>query len=541
MQSTVEDVLAPCRNIASTLIVIGIGNGEILSAIAADPGLNAKDVYAVALPGETHGEYPTIKHLRQDTVTDWESAQQWVFQRFGSHTDIVRLSGADFCETHPLGDTAETFRSDYLPRIHACLADRAWSLGNDINDTFMGLYHASLNAKALLPAPSLGNISGVFGNIPAISIGAGPSVKDHLDELRALQDKCILVACDAVYPALVKEGIIAHFVTPLERLKQQAQLLACARETRTIFAGIPACHPDTVAHFGDRTIYLHAMDKLYDWLAPDEELRCLTGSSTGVLSFLVAASLTRGNVYLVGHDLAKGPHGDSHFEGCDFAAKAQQKETANSGAFGANGYEKRFIPGNDGNLVESIAWWDTFRLEISTQAKLISHRVFNVNAHAGKYARIENTGVSPLPDPATLPTLPIIKIERTHHDRYDQWRRRANMLLADSETFLSNMDGYRKELETATQSKPETWNIDAFMGRMSPEIGVSPGNAQAFGYFLRSALSNEQMYMSFRARSFANKEQAYWHTMHSLDALADALCNAVKTVQPCLEEIAHAQ
>lgn len=537
MQTDSTAALQKCRNLASTLVVIGLGDGSLLTAIDADPQLRQKDIFALALPGE---DMPTLdnRHIRIGKVDTWEQTQQWLFDSFGAHADIIRLSGADFLENHPLGQAAEQFRADVLPRLHASLADRPWSLGNDINDTFMGLYHASLNAAALLPSPSLGDVAGSFGLVPAISIGAGPSVKEHLEALRALQDTCILVACDAVYPALIKEGIVPHFVTPLERLRQQAPLVEAAKGTRTIFAGIPACHPDTVASFDGRTLYVHAMDKLYDWLAPTEALRCLTGSSTGVLSFLVAASLTRGPVYLVGHDLAKGEHG-SHFEGCDFAANAFDKETAANGQFGTNGYETRLVPGNGGGLVESIMWWDTFRLEISTQAKLISERVFNVNAHTKQYAVIENTKPAPLPDPASLPILPAFRFERQHTARYDDWRARARLLPADCASFIQSMETYRADLRRAWSLQTHTWNLDDLLARMIPDSGVSPGNAEAFGYFLRSAITNEQMYMSHRVRALKTKEQAYWHTMQSLDALADALIKAVKTVQPCLEDIAN--
>lgn len=88
--------------------------------------------------------------------------------------------------------------------------------------------------------------------------------------------------------------------------------------------------------------------------------------------------------------------------------------------------------------------------------------------------------------------------------------------------------------------KPEQWQMDDLLLRMSPCMNVSPGNADAFGYFLRSAIYNEQMYMSHRARSYTNRNQAFHHTFQSLDALADALTKAVAIVQPCLEEIAHA-
>ncbi len=537
-----SDYLSNCYTPASTVVVLGIGDGEILRQIAADPRLNLKDIRAVALPGESLPDGLNLPTALVDRISTWPEAEAWIFARFGSHEDIIRLSGTDFITSHPLGPAASAFRTEILPRFTQSLADRPWSLGNDINDTFMGLYHSALNAKALLPMPSLGDISGSF-SCPAISIGAGPSVKDHCEELRQLQDRCILVACDAVYPALIKEGIIPHFVCPLERLKQQAPLLVSAENTRTIFAGISACHPDTVAHFADRTVYVHAMDRLYDWLAPSERLRCCTGSSTGVLSFLVAASLTRGPVYLVGHDLAKDEHGKTHFESCDLAAKAFKTESKASGAFGTNGYESRWIPGNNNQLVESIAWWDTFRLEISSQAKLIPGRVFNVNGADHRFALIEHTQAQALPDPATLQPLPPIRYEPTNHLRYTDWSSRARLLPADCRHFIAALDLYRNDIRGAYQShptSPESWGCEAMMKRMTPDMGVSAGNAAAFQYFLRSAITNEQMFMSHRVRSLKTREQCFFHTMRSLDGLADAMKIAVETVQPCLEEIANA-
>lgn len=538
----VSSLLDSCRNLASTLVVVGVGDGSVIAAINADPGLSKKDIFVVALADEQIPE-TTNPHMHSSRVTDWESAQEWVFNSFGAHESIIKLSGADFVETHTLSESADKLRRELWPRMTASLGDRAWSLGNDVNDTFMGLHHAALNAKAILPRPSLGDLAGSFGQTPVISVGAGPSVKEHLEELRSLQNRVYIVACDAIYPALVKEGIVADFVTPLERLRQQAQLCEAARGSRTIFAGIPACHPETVRVFEDRAIYVHAMDRLYDWMAPEEKLRCITGSSTGVLSFLVAASLTRGNVYLVGHDLAKGVDSDgkkeTHFQGCDFAANAHQKETANAGGFGANGYEARMVPGNDGSLVESTMWWDTFRLEISTQAKLVPGRVFNVNAHTGKYARIEHTGASPLPDPASLPRLPELRLTETSHGRYQHWRNRAMLLPEDCRRFIGSMDALRVDLRAEWNAAPQAWKLDGLLARMTPDSGVSPGNASAFAYFLRSAFYNEQMRMCYRSRFFTNREQAFWHTMQSLDALADALIKAVKTVQPCLEEIAN--
>ena len=518
--------------------MFGIGESGLLQAIMDDPILKHKDIHVAAFPGDVIPDPSTwAARTRIHRLTNWPEVQNWIQSYFADHNDIIRLGGCDILDSHEISEEASRYRADLLPRALGMLADRPWGLGNDINDSFMGLWHAAQNAKILLPMPSIGQLAATFGNVPIISIGAGPSLGTHLEELRGLQNKCILVSCDAAYPGLIKEGIIPHFVTPLERLQQQAPLVAAAKGTRTIFAGLPVCHPDTLAPFEGRAIYFHALDKCYDWFAPKEGLRCLTGSSTGVLSFYVAASFTRGPVYLVGHDLCSDRATGSHWDGAALAGNAFKAEAANVGGFGVNGYEKRLIPGNDGSMVESIMWWDQFRSEISMQAKHIEGRVFNVNAHDKKYAAIEYTHARPLPVPGDLPDIPDPVMQPTNPERYSDWQSRANKLPDDTQGFIGAMDTLRADLRAMRRRPAHEWNLEALMARVAPDSGVSPGNAACFQYFLRSALYNEQTAMSYKARGFTSRNQAHWETMNSLDALADAMTNAVKHVKPLLDSL----
>jgi hypothetical protein len=524
--------ISPC---SSLLIIFGYGDGKLIQECIDDPAIRQKDIWLLAF-GEEVPERKWPERTRFIQIRCWEDAQAWVNAAFSDHNDIVRLGGVDICLSEGLAAAAEVLREALMPRTTGALSDRSWALGNDINDSFTGLWHAAQNAALVLPAPSIGQIAGAFGNLPAISIGAGPSVGAHLEALRALQDKCLLVACDSVCPGLVKEGIIPHVVTPLERSQQQAQFVECLRGTRAIFAGIPACHPDTLAPFGDRMIYLHALDKVYDWLSPDERLRCITGSSTGVLSFFVAASLTRGPVYLLGHDLAK-EDGQTHWAGADFAGKAFAKEATNAGGFGSNGYEERLIPGNSGKLLTSIFWWDNFRSEIASQAKVMGPRVFNVNAHDGKYALIEHTLPAPLPDPDSLPFFSTPEPKRVNQARYDSWKERASKIGQDADSFIAGMHTFREQVEAMRYLPAHQWNLDALMERVTPEAHVSAGNLAAFQYFLRSAIYNEQAYGCFRARGFSSRNEAYWTTMRSLDGLADGMARAVEHLRGVLWKI----
>lgn len=529
MSSALESI-SPC---GSLLVILGIGDGQLLQSCVTDARIRQKDIWILAF-SEPSPQSSLPERTRLVQIRDSTDIAQWVASTFSDHEEIVRLGGIDIVESGGLASQSQHLRDSLRQRLIGALVDRPWALGNDINDSFMGLWHSSLNAKRILRAPSIGQVAGFVSETPVISLGAGPSVGAHLDELRALQDKCLIVACDSVCPGLVKEGIIPHVVTPLERSRDQAQFVSCLANTRAIFAGISACHPDTLAPFADRIIYLHGLDKLYDWLEPNENLRCMTGSSTGVLAFYVAASLSRGPVYLLGHDLAK-EDGVSHWSGAEFAGKAFAKEEERVGAFGSNGYEERLIMGNSGKLLTSIMWWDNFRSEIAGQAKLMGGRVFNVNAHDGRYALIENTLAAPLPDPASLPAFVMPPVPQDQHARYDDWHARASQLGADGRAFVAGMSQLQRDIAVMRRKPAHEWNIDTLMERITPQAHVSPGNVAAFQYFLRSAIYNEQTLGSHRARFWRSRNEAYWGTMQSLDGLADAMASAVVHLQGLLE------
>jgi len=537
METAEDDVLSTCKNLSRLVIMVGVGSKALVQRMVHDPIIREKEVLALALPGEDADVGPLPPGFAVRVIADWADLQTWMYERMALHEVIVRLAGCDILDTHPLCPEAEAFRAKHKARFTQIVADRAWMLGNDINDSFMGLHHAALNA-GILRTPSIGQLAASAGQTPIIAIGAGPSVRKHLDHLRALQNKCILVACDSVTNALIEHDIIPHFVTPLERLQQQAQFVQKVRGTRAIFAGIAACHPDAVAPFEGRTIYLHARDRLYDWLAPNEKLRCCTGSSTGVLTVLIACSLTRGKVYLVGHDLARSAEG-THWSACTRAGSAWAEEKAKIDGTGVNGYEDRLIPGNDGGLVESIAWWESFRSEIATHAGCVPGRVVNVNAYDKTYALIENTLAEPLPDAATLPDLAPIVLNNTNDARYDAWRTRALLLPQDANGLRVSMRSLRDDIATSLRKHPpHEWPIESLINRMSCNAGVSPGNTAAFEYFLRSAIFNEQSYACYHARGYSSKTQALYHTMKSIDRLADMLTSAIDHLQPVLEDIA---
>ncbi len=555
---TLRRTLAETANRHSALaVMVGWGDGRVVDALSTDPLIRRKRVLLLALPGDeaavarffVTANLPMPEGFEIHLVRDERDLVPVVANAFVRHDQIAALAGCEVIAGHPLPPIAEAFRGRHLAKLRTLLKDRCTFYGNDLRDSFDGLRNSARNAGVLLPAPTISELAGCFATTPVIAIGAGPSLGRSIDQLRALQHKCILVACDAVYPGLLAAGIDPHFVTPLERVAETTDLLRGAVGSRTIFAGLPVIPPEGVGFFTDRpgrAIGLYAADQLYRWLWPEVPALINTGFSTGVLSVTVASTLGTGDVYLVGHDLAHD-EASSHWPGAatagEFWARAQANHDAEvhalRGAF--DGHERRLLPGHDGGQVESIAWWELFRETLSITAASLAkdgRRLINLNAHHRQYARIDHTVAAPLPDPAGLPDLPPIVLPPADPGRLHRWQERARELPADARRAQQHLRGLRERIARSRGDRPDRWPIAAFAAELSPGFAVSPGNQAAFNYVLRSALHNGNAEGHHWARA-RNHARAGWRMLDAMDRLASAMDAALDAFHPELEDLVH--
>jgi hypothetical protein len=546
-------LLMPAANTHAELVmVVGWGDGSVPLGLLGDALCRQKRIHVLLLPGEEAAfaatfVRPIMPLLEQSqlmvSIIDDESAIAGMLHTcYPRHRDIPPLAGCDFIDRHPLGGPAEAFRARNLERLYTLLADRNTAYGNDIIDSFTGLLQSSQNARLLLPAPTIGEMHARFGATPVISVAAGPSVKRRLERLKELQDRCIIVACDAALHGLLDAGIDPHFVTPLERLGNLA-MFARAGESRAIYAGLPVVHPDIVRRFpAERTIGVYAGDALYPWLVPDPGQRVNAGMSTGVLSVTVGSALSTGPVFLVGHDFGRDANG-SHWEGARFAGDAWKnaKQRHDSTKLGSSFYDDRLIPGNDGEPVRSTAVWDNFRTDIAfegQQLRAAGRTLVNVNAHDRIFARIDHTEAGPLPDPASLPRLGRPTLPERNQARFDQWSARAKRLPEDGHAFRRHLASLRADLGVALTGLPSHADAATFAARLDLCAEVSVGNREAFSYFLRSALHNSTAEMHNRRRTASSARSAY-ATVETMDHLCQGLANAMDRLQGGLEEIAR--
>lgn len=539
------------NNHASLVIVVGWGDGSLLRIMRRDPLLRQKEIVLFLLPGEESAfacsfQKPILEEIsdplvRMVRIKNAQIINEAISHTFGKHEDIPRLAGADIISTHPLSEAGEESRKILGPILERAMADRPQSYGNDIIDTFTGLHFGSLNARRILPAPGIDELRHIFGNTPMISVAGGPSVSDHIDRLRQLQNKVIIVAADSSVPGLLKHGIEPHFCAPIERLPATAELLKDVGNTRINFAGSCVVPKAAVDVFGDRIVGIYGGDRLYDWLLPENRLRVTTGSSTGVFSANIACAMGHGPVWLLGHDLCRRESA-SHWSGSDYSAKLWSQARSQSQCTNVlNGYEERLVPGNDGTFKASITWWDRFRSELALLAiemQSAKRPLYNVNAFHRQGAVIEGTIPGDLPDPSTLPDLPPLVLPPRNVARYEQWRVRAKELGNDTKKYQKHISVLREDIQVMRRRPIAQWQWEGLQERLNLTAEVSEGNRMAFAYFLRSALHNHTAEMHWRRRtpSHARFKSV---VLSSMDGLCHALANALETIGPMIEEISR--
>lgn len=442
-------------------------------------------ILTVRLPGE-----PLVKVPGGLFDAEQHHASAFVRDGWRDHRQLISLAETDFFDRHPIG-VSEKLRADFAQSFYLTLAERPADFGDDILDGMQGVFHVAQNAKWLLPSPLSKDIG--FTDVPAIAIGSGPSLSRHIPALRALQNKCLLIASNSALDGLMDAGITPHFATPMERDDIAVKL--CKRESYpgVIFAGKGVVSPDITRRF-NRHLFCPCTDILYTWAeAPQDALR-FYGMSTGVMAVTLACQITTGPVYLAGHDLAY-ESGKSHW--------------ANASAVAPDTVEME-IEGHSGP-VRSNAFWNRIRGQLEFQA--VQHgNVINLNTLDGIGAKVRHTLAGSLPQAADLPDLVFPPWPADDDTRINAFRAKLHRLPSDARGMLTKLSTLRPTVQDVSMEN------------------LCPGpNGEIMAYLLRS-LYGQFSYETFTGRPISVVAKA----------TADALRNVISQLMPMFEEMSRA-
>lgn len=163
------------------------------------------------------------------------------------------------------------------------------------------------NAKRIAASPHFGELAGAFEGVPAVVVAAGPSLDKQLDQLRAIQDRVVVLAIGQTTRALRQAGITPHLVHIVESRDVSHQITDAGDSSDLIIA--PSCDADPaifdVPHRARFTVTVGG-NALGRWIAgATGESRFAMGGGTVAQSAVgLAAMLGCGPIALIGQDLA---------------------------------------------------------------------------------------------------------------------------------------------------------------------------------------------------------------------------------------------
>ncbi|MDD3269535.1 MAG: DUF115 domain-containing protein [Syntrophomonadaceae bacterium] len=189
--------------------------------------------------------------------------------------------------------------------------------GNDPYDTLIGIENMLANLKAIIGNPGINLLAGKFEKKPAIVVASGPSLNKHIELLKGLEDKALIICADSTLKILVDHGIRPQLVASLERLPSTVEVISGLNEEEVKDVYYAACPVVPAAAFevypGPKVIVFRQY-RHFDWLEMERGSLNISFSA-GNMAYKIAETMGCDPIILVGQDLAFGIEGDTHARG----------------------------------------------------------------------------------------------------------------------------------------------------------------------------------------------------------------------------------
>lgn len=240
------------------------------------------------------------------------------------------------------------------------------------------------NVPTIKKSHKISSLFDKFKGRPAIVVGGGPSVEEFIDAARKydLPNRCLIIACDAVLPRLLRHEIRPHIVTRCERkLTKILEGVTSADTDGIYFATYPWVDPHYADLFPGRVLMCFRDNGVCLWsgFKPGSVNGGVSSANAAVeLAFLFGCK----DIVLTGVDLAF-VDGKSHVSGTrvEFDInKSKPKWTK--------------VETNDGEKADTIPVWERCRREYETAIVKHAGRGATVHNVSKKGAKISGTNVT---------------------------------------------------------------------------------------------------------------------------------------------------
>lgn len=147
-----------------------------------------------------------------------------------------------------------------------------------------------------------------FQNIPAIVVGAGPSLDKQLETLKKYKDKALIFAAGSSINVLEKNGIIPHFEVAVDGGITEAKIIDNIKNMKTILLFISTVHHEAVKKFKGRKMWFrgnnYSVIDYFEKFVGTDSRRIELGPSCVNIAVDIADKFGCNPIMLIGQDMA---------------------------------------------------------------------------------------------------------------------------------------------------------------------------------------------------------------------------------------------
>ncbi len=145
-----------------------------------------------------------------------------------------------------------------------------------------------------------------FKGIPAIAVGAGPSLTDSIDFIKSNIGKAVIICVDTSYRILREHGIIPHFCVTVDPQLINARYFEGDARCETVFITDPTVHPSAFRFIKGDIASAGMVFDMMKWIEEiaGEKGELTYGGSVMTNAYDFAKRIGAAPVVLVGQDLA---------------------------------------------------------------------------------------------------------------------------------------------------------------------------------------------------------------------------------------------
>lgn len=399
---------------------------------------------------------------------------------------------------------------DAIPDIYHETVKHVLHNHGNMDDSLLGLEITFKNKDFIINRPGIHDLKDAFKGASALIVGAGPSLDGELENIKAVNDKFVVIAVDAALKPLLRAGIRVDYVTSIERLNEyQKPFFSDLPMGSAELVAYPVVHPDVLNSFPGTVRLVYRNYSFYAYFERSHPKGILrSGGSTSHLGVRLADYMGCRRAFFIGLDSCYEEKDGLYRSHCSDTGHAEWGNYIELMDFHQTRKHQPafFAVSNEGKKVATNITYYQWVKEYAQELDYLGVRMLFTNCSAGGL-KIPGISYKPLLEAAKdLEPLPYEKPQApavSHQNR--SW---------DSKDLLKNFEAWSELLEAGEKEALE----------LSTQDVIPPARFDALTYIYNFRVVADDLFVSFVIQACATRffelENKWWS--YDLDFMTDA-------------------